>query len=318
MMAPKTTACLAAVIIWAALAAGALARPPAAPAKGEEKEVLERVRELREDISTINLLNGLNLTREQVTKILDLARQTRQAREQNLQAQENLAALKEAEEAFQALRAEIQKGVPARGDIPKRALQAELGLKERRDQLNRGISEQYRALEARLNQVLSPEQAQVAQNFEPCLIPPLNLREPVRAGQAASPEGAVKLLRRLKKLPEAQWQARKNTIAQRRVDLVSKHHYRLTEPEKAEVKARFLSLVERVRSMSDMDFEMEKDRLAQEMKPRERMKELREELQARNPHQGPPLLTKVGRFLLSERIIPILEQRLSQKVAQGN
>jgi len=317
MMTPTAAARLAAVIIWAALAAGVSAQPPAALPQGQEKEILERVRELREDISTINLLNGLNLTREQSAKILELAKQARQAREQIFQTPENLVVLKEAEEAFRALKAEVQKGAPARGDVPQRAAQADQRLKERRDQLGQRLNEQYRALEARLNQVLSPEQAQVAQNFSPCLIPPLDLRNPVRAGQAAAPQAGVNLMRRVRSFSEAQWQARKNNITQRLVNQQSKH-YRLTDPEKAAEKARLLALLERARSMSDMDFEMEKESLAQEMKPRDRLKELREELQARSPHQGRPHLSKVGNFLLAERLIPILEQRLNQKAAQEN
>ena len=41
-------------------------------------------------------------------------------------------------------------------------------------------------LEEKLTPVLTPEQIKVVENFLPCLIPPKELRDPVRAGKAPS------------------------------------------------------------------------------------------------------------------------------------
>lgn len=116
---------------------------------------------------------------------------------------------------------EIQKGVQAQGKIPKHSVRLKHRLKELHDKVNRRLTVENKALEKELSQVLTPEQLQVVEDFKPCLIPPRDLKNPVRAGQASSNEHAVKRLRRLRAAPENQWLARRDKIVQRMVDFVS-------------------------------------------------------------------------------------------------
>ena len=298
------------LFFWGSSRMEAGARRAGALGDPELQQLREQVSGFQQDISAINLLNGLHLTREQLGQVLQLAREAHQAREATLNSAGFKDSLRQAEAAFGALRMEIQKGAPARGEIPARAAQIEHRLKDLRDQANQQLSGQYQALEDKLRTVLSPEQLQVAQDFNPCLIPPLDLRNPVRAGQAASNEGAIKQLRRLMQIPEARWQARKQEIVRRVVEKYSQNHFRLSEAEKQQEQTRLLNLVERVRRMSQVDFEMGKEKLAEEFTPRDRMKDLRTEVERRAPHGRQAQLSRVGRFLLSERVIPILEERL--------
>jgi hypothetical protein len=75
-------------------------------------------------------------------------------------------------------------------------------------------------------------------------------------------------------------------------------------------------LTEKVRGMSDADFELEKETLAEELRPEDMVHELREELEKRAPYMRRIKLSKSARFLLNQRIIPILEERLSESVGQ--
>lgn len=271
----------------------------------------DRVAVLRQDISLINLLNGLHLSREQMTQILHLARERRSLWEGAAPGSvELMAALRQAEEAFAVLKKEIQQGNPARGEVPARAASINQRLKELAQQNQKLVNQKQKALEGRLRRVLSPEQLKVVENFKPCLIPPLDLRNPVRAGQASAAAGVFKRLQRLRQIPEKHWRARRQQIAQRVVDRYSRHHYRMTEAEKQAEAARILRVMDRARQLSNIDFEMEKEKLAQELKPKDKMRELRDQLEARAPHGKKPRLSKVGRFLLNERIIPILKERL--------
>lgn len=288
-------------------------RQAEAPGDSEWSQLREQVATLQDDISAINLLNALHLNREQMEQILQLAQEARQAREATINSPEIKESLRQATAAYTPLRAEIQKGAPARGEIPARAAQIEHHLRDLRDQANQQLSVHYQALEARLRQVLSPEQLKVAQDFNPCLIPPLDLRDPVRAGQAMSSDGAIKQLRRLRQIPQERWQARKEEIIQRMVENYSQNRFRLSEAEQAAERSRLLNLMEKVRCLPEVDFEMNKEKLAEELIPKDRLKDLRAEAERRSPHGRRAQLSRVGRFLLTPRIIPILEERL-----QGN
>jgi hypothetical protein len=63
---------------------------------------------------------------------------------------------------------------------------------------------------------------------------------------------------------------------------------------------------------------MDKEKLAEDFKPRDHMKDLRAEMERRAPHGRQAQLSRVGRFLLSDRLIPILEERLQANIAAAS
>ena len=306
MKAP--TLIVSAVIAVCLILAGPVAPAPAAAELAPFQEILR----LKLEISTINLLNGLYLSKEQTTGLLRLAREAQNAREEYTTGSgELMGAVREAEAAFKALRAEIQKGAPARGEIPQHASRINNRLKELQDRSNQELSARFKALEEDLGRVLTPEQLQVVNDFKPCLIPPKDLNNPVRAGQASDSPGVVRLLQRLRAIPEKRWTARRDRVVARFVEKFNQHHYKMTPEEKKAETDRILALIDRARRMSDVDFEMEKENLAEELRPRNVLDDLRAEIEARQPYQRRPRMSKTGRFLLSPIIIPILEERLA-------
>ncbi len=313
MLSPQQALIVAAslLLFWGAGQAGA-GQGGLSAADSDFQRVKTRVAELQEDISTINLLNGLNLSQDQEKQILQLAQEARQVRERaTINSPSLLEAMRQAETSYANLKEEIEKGAPARGQIPTQAAQVNHHLKELQDQGNRQMSTEFSALEGKLRGVLSPEQLQVVEDFSPCLIPPVDLRSPVRAGQAASNQGSVNLLRRLRAIPEDKWQARRRMIAQKIVNNINENHYRMTEAEKTAAEARLLAVLDQARQMSDMDFELAKEKLAAQIAPPDKIKNLRNEIEARLPHARRPQMSRLGRSLLSDNIIPILEQRLA-------
>jgi hypothetical protein len=284
------------------LPAAVWARPPYPRSDAEKK-----VHDLRRDISTINLLNGLNLTRTQMQKVLALARQAEEARQ--YASDQMKEAMSEAQAAFVSLKEEIKKGSPAQGYIPDRAKLINHRLKDLHQEIEQVTSERIEQLEARLRQVLTSGQIHIVSEFKPCLIPPDELGEPARAGQADPSSKIIKHLRRLRTLPDWAWERRKYVIVERVVDRISKN-FRLTPEEQDAEYARLLKLFERARSLSEVDFEVEKVPLANQIKPRDRIQALQKEIERRLPaHRKQP---KLVRFLLHDRIIPIMEERLKK------
>lgn len=301
----KKTSILAAVFMF--LPVTAWSRPPY-----PRSQAVKKVHELRKDISTINLLNGLNLSRKQMKQVLSLARLAEEARQYAASRMEET--LTEAREAFSALKKEIKKGSPAQGHLPERAKLINNRLKDLHQDIQVDTSDRMQKIEARLRQVLTSGQIHIVSEFKPCLIPPDELGEPARAGQADPSSKIIKHLRRLRELPDWAWERRKERIVKRVVERIAKH-FRLTDEEKDAEYARLSKLFERARALSEIDFEVEKLTLADEIKPRDRIDELQKEIEQRLPaHRKQP---KLVRFLLDDRIIPILEDRLQKNELAG-
>jgi hypothetical protein len=282
----------------------------------EFSEKARQVRNLFEDISTVNLLNGLYLSTDQMKKILALAKKAQTIKEKFLGEKASLYmnTLDEAEKAYKNLYNEIMKGDPARegGEIEKEAVMINHRLKNMQDNAVRNITNELSVLDHELSNILTPEQTQVIDTFKPCLIPPKDLKNPVRAGQASSNDRAIQILRRVRDIPDYIWNHRKYRIISHMVERFSRHRYVMTEKEKEKELERLLSLFDKVRSMSDTDFEFEKETLAEELKPADRIHELREEIQKREPYQRRTNASKAVRFLLNKRIIPILEEKIAR------
>jgi hypothetical protein len=278
----------------------------------EYSEKALKVKTLFSDISTVNLLNGLHLTTDQMKGILKLAKKAQNIKQEFLgeNASIYMNALEEAEITYTKLFNEIMKGDPARGDIEKKAAAINHRLKVMKDKAARNIENELSVIHNELSKILTNEQQQVIDTFKPCLIPPKDLKNPVRAGQASSSDRGVKILRRLRDIPDYAWNHRKNEIISRMVERFSRYRSVLTEEEKEKEIKRLLDLTNKVRSMSDTDFELEKENLAEMIKPVDRIDELREELHRREPYMRKPKASKAVRFLLNKRIIPILEQRI--------
>jgi hypothetical protein len=276
----------------------------------------EIVRNLFNDISTVNLLNGLYLTDQQMNEILKLAKKAQRIKQEFVEKKGAvyMKVLDEAEQAYQNLLAEIMKGEPAKqgSRIEREAVRIEHQLKELTDKVMRTLSDELSALDHELSKILTSEQQEVIDGFQPCLIPPKDLKNPVRAGQASSNDRAINMLRRIREIPSFIWDHRKYQFLSRHVERFSRHRSVMTEEEKEKEIQRLLTLTEKVRSLSDTDFELEKETLAEELKPLNMVHELREELEKRVPYMRRAKVSKSTRFLLNERIIPILEERLSR------
>lgn len=292
--------------------AGQVIWAESSPGSGSVDQV-KHIKGLLADISTINLLNGLYFTEKQSRQILSLAQEFKAAKDglsDSTSADDTLA---QAEEVLSRLKAEIQKGAPARGKLPKEAFQINQQLKTLKSDHDQLLQQTYSDYEAKVKSVLTEEQLSVVNTFKRCLIPPKDLRDPVRAGQAASNSGVIKMLRRIRTMPEEAFENRRYAIVSRFIDRIDRKKYRMTDREKLEEKEKMLNMLTEIRAMSDVDFELAKEDLAAKVAPEDKLAALKKKMDFRRPERGRIQMPKVVRFLLTERIIPILEERLENK-----
>ncbi|MBI4831888.1 MAG: hypothetical protein HY801_10120 [Candidatus Lindowbacteria bacterium] len=269
----------------------------------DEEEPLKRIMELREDISLLNLLNGLHLTNEQQAALLTEARNAQALKMQYRNQYSPL--IPQAEKQFEELKAQLMNpDTPPQAVVEQSAQQTNEQIKKIRESFVSDLSE----IEKRVNAILTDGQKKIVEDFSPCLIPPKDLKNPTRVGQANDSTHIERMLTRARTLSDDVFEERVEQILDRHI---SKYEERFGEfpsdgAREAE-KTRVRAVVDEARAMSDVDFELNKQELATRIDPR-----ARQNAQKRPARRFGHEPSKIARLLLNERIIPILEQKVAR------
>jgi len=147
--------------------------------------------------------------------------------------------------------------------------------------------------------ILEGHQIYALEHFVPCVIPP---QGGARIGQAEDTTAAEGLLARLRAIPAARFERNKEEIARRIVEQLKSHLPRgfgLVINEEEET-TRILSILNEARELSDVEFELQKTDLIQQVKS---VYEL--------PESPVDTCLKIERHLLDPSIIPLLEEKLA-------
>jgi len=119
-----------------------------------------------------------------------------------------------------------------------------------------------------IEKILTPAQLSLLGDFTCCITPPKNLKDPARVGQAAVSENRLDLLRNIRKIPESTWPISRKVILKRTEDGLAAAHPGISESEKQADVEKAGKLLDKARSLSDVDFELQKEELAKDFSPR--------------------------------------------------
>lgn len=264
-------------------------------AASTKAEGLGEVANLRRDVQLLNLINGLDLSAEQMQFILDRAREAEAVRaEIKSRAQGNAVATSQ---VLSELRETLM-----RGEVISSELRDEFFSVERE---NHALKEEWEQEMTRL--VLEVEgnleghQIYALEHYVPCVIPP---EGETRIGQAEDTHAGQALLQRIRDIPADQFEARKQKIAQRVLERVlarlpKSQALALDQEEETEW---ILCFLEKVRGLEEMTFAAEKAELIEEVKSR-----------YASPGVPVDVSVKIERHLLDPRIIPLLEEKLAMR-----
>ena len=239
----------------------------------EERDDLRRqVRRLRTEINNWNLINGLHLTEDQIGQITGTYQ----------------GAVAESPRPETVLALPVRRG-PAPPPIPRYLL---------------------RQVEEEVEAVLTNSQRQVLENYSPCLIPPMNLKDPVRVGQANDTGKLEMWLERARMVPEfGQWR-----LVELALERESEHFGPLSEAEAEARRGLLLHTIEEVAAMDDTTFELEKADIAARIGRQKIEIPLRNEVVSMGRERGHPGL--VAQFMLNDQFVEQLTQR-SRQLAAG-
>jgi hypothetical protein len=122
------------------------------------------------------------------------------------------------------------------------------------------------SLSAEVDRLLTDSQKEILKTFTCCIIPPKELSDPVRAGQASSGEKEIEILRKVRKVPETFWPYAKSRGLKKLEQLLVFKYPGITGVKIETICAGVGEIYEKARELSDVDFEMEKGELAAGLK----------------------------------------------------
>jgi len=158
-------------------------------------------------------------------------------------------------------------------------------------------------LERSVEEVLNPGQKQVLAEFKPCLIPPKNLKDPVRVGQASDHSQQENWLSRARHMPEARLRQSIENV----LDAEAKHYGGLSEGERTERVALLIDVAHQAAKMTDVEFEINKADLAEKITPPDRIMQLKEKIASITRSRDLP--STISQFMLNDRFIDQLRNR---------
>ena len=180
---------------------------------------------------------------------------------------------------------------------------------EIRDELMNGADENIEEYQAEMTKIvrevkviLEQHQIYVLVHFASCFIPP---QDEARIGQTDGATAAEEVLASIRAIPDARFEGNKGEIARRLIERLKSHlpgGFILVINEEEET-ARILSILDEARGLSDVEFELQKTDLGQQV------------LFAYGLHESPvDTCLKIEQHLFDPMIIPLLKEKLAPAV----
>jgi len=221
---------------------------------------LKELEEIREEISLLNLLRGLYLSKEQAKKIFEVTKKAQEIRENSIK-------MFEADKAgilstFEHLRDALYEPIGKEKEAQGKAQTLNERLKEAHGKLQDKIAE----LEDEVEEILSSAQASIVEDFQPCLIPPKSLKDPLRVGQANDAGGKLaKVAELIFAAPDDVWKERGNYLLDRIAQELEEETGEATAGMKTSMRNQLSLIASKIRNCSEVDFNLKKKNLGDEL-----------------------------------------------------
>jgi len=226
--------------------------------KGEQKINIEEFRRQREQISGLNLINGLYLTEEQLANLIPLAREARQLEEE---IRTELIEINCKEEFKDALSDHVNNLI--RGNQPDTNLKQRLNKYHGKEvELHQALENKKLELGLKAIDILTSEQMALVAEFKPCLIAPQDENSTL-TGQAAGGHGVQEGLRKMRRIPQRIWDKRKDKYLEKLIARNELHSSDFLDVD--EEKTRIDSIIKQAREYSDAEFEVHIQELSMQL-----------------------------------------------------
>jgi uncharacterized protein YciW len=257
-----------------------------------EVDGVHEIAQIQQEIRIINLVNGLELSPYQMNFILEKAKEAEEIRN------DFLAIIEDNKEAMFTTFNELKKNRMKEDVVPQtlqmQVYSAEGQFHDKKTEMSESLEQIARDVET----ILEGNQIYALEHYIACLIPPPGES---RIGQSEKPLGFTKQVNRLRQIPDYMYQLKKYEIADKVVEKIKKHLPPGTVFNQYAEKQRILSLLDEVRSLSDVDFVLNEEEYIEKFKGDYFPEKIPVDLSA-----------TIERFLLNPLIISILEEKLEK------
>ncbi len=259
-------------------------------APAEEKNFQE-VKDVQKDIQIINLLNNLDLRKEQIKFIIEKAREANDIREDAL---DKISACKsDMLDACSQIKQEVEAGKVIVGKEEKEAFSR---MKHRMEYITKDAEVKIDRLAEEIEANLEQFQLMALDSYKPCIIP---IMSKGRIGQSDASAGITKILEKVKSAPDLRYSRAEDKLVERLLEMAKNKAPGDYELNETKARQDILETFQEVRKMNEVDFQIQKSALAEEL----RNKVFPEKIALDR-------VEKIKRFLLSENVISVLEKRL--------
>ena len=118
----------------------------------------------------------------------------------------------------------------------------------------------------KVEEILTGPQRATLSRFTCCLVPPQDLRDPVRVGQAETSQKAIDMLRNVRRCPDHLWPTMREALLQRIEGITGTVSPGVTQQRKSRARDGVAQAFDRARKLTDAEFELERNELSKAVK----------------------------------------------------
>jgi hypothetical protein len=267
---------------------------------------------LATEIDCLNLLNSLYLSEIQMRHMIGVGVKMEKGRKA---VKPQIEAInKELERALTLVKKDVVAGKDKCASVGwQKAQEAEKKLREIRKQL----SHQALVCEAYAKAILTPNQREKCYNYQHCLIPVKDLKDPTRVGSADAGTVAEKLLDKIRKMSDEELEDSMPMILSKHYKGMEKYMGELSDADRQKEEAKLRGVFKEARAMSDLDYQVHKSRLGAQipcdyLELKERMFKINcQLLKLEGEKTDGKCIGVVGQMFLKPCMVPILAKRIN-------
>ena len=273
--------------------------------------ITHNAKALKHEIDLLNMLNSLYLNNVQMNSLILVSTKLERAR--RLHEKEVAKLNKELEKGYAALRKRALAGETVDAcALPESCQKARKRLGEISGELRREAVKRQEQAKA----ILTENQIEKVYNYQHCLIPVKDLKDPTRIGQADAASKNEKMLKRVRGMTDEQFEDQVPRIIDKHIKGIEYYCGEMSPEQKKEEGERYKVVLAKARKMTGLDFEFNRDKIAAELNDnyhdiKDRMKHVGNRLAKVRHDQGCGSIDVVGSMFLSPNMLHILAKRVN-------
>ena len=266
---------------------------------------------LKHEVDLLNILNSLYLNNVQMNSLILVS--TKLERERRQHAQEVMKLNTVLEKGYADMRKRAMAGEAVNAcALPDSCKQAQTRL----SQIHRDLSAMKLACQAQAKAILTENQLEKVYNYQHCLIPVKDLKDPTRIGQADAVSGNEKTLKRVRAMSQEEFEAALPCMIDKHIKGIEYYCGEMSAADKKKEGERYTAVFEQARKMSGLDFEFNRGRIAAQLSDnyhevKDRMKHVNMRLAKVQNDQCGEQIDVVGSMFLSPNMLHILAKRVN-------